>query len=505
MTEKLLEQINSIDGVIGTLSFGGATVYRAEKKLSVVFRSSSAQPKDLPEKIENLLRKNIPASFSAVEVSVSKIVTRPEFVEKSVKDYFSENHKIIAQAVKEGCVTTERTGDVVSVVLSCETSVYEYLTERRIDDALKDHLEKEYSDKFEIIFKDTGFVDADENKLVVRDPYTPATKKARTFKVSEVTKFMEEDPTDTATYICDAKEGFGEVYLAGTISNVNERLSKNEKPYFIIDFSDRTGSVSGAVFPNKDKVPKLRKLDRGVDIIVRGEFQMRNGFKNFRIYNVNLCVFPQNFVPKEREKQKVADGYALIFPKPYEYETQDNFLIDKSVPSCFSGRTFVVFDLETTGVDHDDKMTEIGAVKIVDGKMTEYFTTLINPQKHIPSDVVALTGIDDEMVKTAPLFEEVCSDFYKFCYGATLVGHNVEFDIRFVRNQAKPLDFEFDNFLMDTLEIGRENVKGVANYKLNTLCDLFGIKFRHHRAMSDAAATAELFIELIRLKGKMPF
>ena len=99
----------------------------------------------------------------------------------------------------------------------------------------------------------------------------------------------------------------------------------------------------------------------------------------------------------------------------------------------------------------------------------------------------------------------MCADFYKFCYGATLIGHNVEFDIRFVRNQSKPLDYIFDNPLMDTLAIAREVVYGVANYKLNTLCEKFGIKFRHHRAYSDAFATAELFIELIRIRKSLPF
>ncbi|MBO7368882.1 MAG: 3'-5' exonuclease, partial [Clostridia bacterium] len=214
---------------------------------------------------------------------------------------------------------------------------------------------------------------------------------------------------------------------------------------------------------------------------------------------------PENFVPVEREKRKVANNYSFVSPKPVELEEQDNFLIDKSAPECFKGRTFVVFDLETTGTDFDDKITEIGAVKIVDGKFTERFTTLINPGKHIPKDVAELTGIDDDTVKDALSYEKVCADFYKFCYGATLIGHNVEFDIRFVRNQSKPLDYIFDNPLMDTLAIAREVVYGVANYKLNTLCEKFGIKFRHHRAYSDAFATAELFIELIRIRKSLPF
>ena len=505
MTEELLKKINSIEGVAGRLTYGGATIFKAEKKLSVFFNSSCAQNKLITQKIEDVLRKILPPSFMTIEVFVRKIITTPEFVENFLLDYFSANNKIISDSVAEGKIDVFKEGEIFNVNVSCEETACKYLAERGMKAVLESVLEKEFSDKFSVTFIDTGFVEADKEKLGERAATEEIRKKDRFLTVTDVTKFMEEDPTSVATYICDAKEGAGEVYLAGTIQNVRELVTKTEKPYFIIDFSDRTGVISGAVFPNKDAVKKLRKLDKDVDIIVRGEFLTHNGYKNLRIYNISLCVFPKNFVPIEREKRKVADKYRVVFPKEYEYEKQDNFLIDRSVPDCFIGRSFVVFDLETTGTDLDDKMTEIGAVKIVDGKMTECFTTLVDPKKHIPAEVVAITGIDDDMVKGAPIFEDVCSDFYKFCYGSTLVGHNVEFDIRFVRNQSKPLDYLFDNPLMDTLELGRECVYGVANYKLNTLCDKFGITFRHHRAMSDAAATAELFIELIRIKGKLPF
>ena len=109
------------------------------------------------------------------------------------------------------------------------------------------------------------------------------------------------------------------------------------------------------------------------------------------------------------------------------------------------------------------------------------------------------------MVSSAPPFEDVCADFYKYCYGATLVAHNIEFDSRFLKKQSKPLDYIYDNPMMDTLAIAREVVYGVANYKLNTLCDKFEIPLVHHRAYNDAYATAQLFIEIIRLKGSLPF
>ena len=503
MNERILREINSINGVVGTVKFGGATLYRAEKRVSVVFNSSFAQPKDLPERIEKLLLGYIPGGYD-ISVDVKKIVTEAEFVVKEVASYLRSAHGIACATVTEKEITVIKE-DKVRVNVLCEKTVFDFCSNGSVGAEIEKLLSEKFADAFTVEFTDKGFSPANEAVLTERKAFAPVKSERRTLRVTDVSKYFDDDKTDVATYIADTKDMLGEVYLAGVITNVRELITKTDKPYFIIDFTDRTGMISGTIFPNKDKIPKLRKLDKGVSIILRGEFSMRGEFRNLRIYSINLCIFPENFVPVEREKRKVANNYSFVSPKPVELEEQDNFLIDKSAPECFKGRTFVVFDLETTGTDFDDKITEIGAVKIVDGKFTERFTTLINPGKHIPKDVTEITGIDDDMVKDALSYEKVRADFYKFCYGATLIGHNVEFDIRFVRNQSKPLDYIFDNPLMDTLAIAREVVYGVANYKLNTLCEKFGIKFRHHRAYSDAFATAELFIELIRIRKSLPF
>ena len=113
MTETLLEKINSIEGVVGSLYYGGATLSKTERKLSVVFNSSNAQERDLPERIENLLRHLLPQSFKKIEVSVRKIVTRPEFVERAILDYIEKNNKIVSSSVSEGQIeVTKGGGDV---------------------------------------------------------------------------------------------------------------------------------------------------------------------------------------------------------------------------------------------------------------------------------------------------------------------------------------------------------------------------------------------------------
>ncbi|MBP5177793.1 MAG: 3'-5' exoribonuclease, partial [Clostridia bacterium] len=442
-----------------------------------------------------------------VKIEINKIIALDEFVIKTVVDYLKDAHRVAFSAMTEGDVSVKRDGGVINVRMKLESTTFSFFIGKNVASELKAHLEKTFVDDFIVTATDAGGAAVDASTLVPTEKEAPApqTKFRRKLKVDEVQKYFDDDGTDEATYIADTFDMLGDVYLAGVITSIKESISKSDKPYYRIDLSDRTGSVSGLIFPNKDKIPKMKKLTDGCEVILRGRFEMRGEYRNLRINSINLCVFPKNFVPQARPKKAVPDRYALIEPKPLAMEKQDNFLEHKTIPACLVGRTFVVFDFETTGTEFDDRITEIGAVKIVDGVLTECFTTLVDPHKHIPANITELTGIDDEMVKDAPDFKAVCPDFYKFCKDATLVAHNIEFDSRFLKVQSEPLDYYFDNPQMDTLQIARGVVKDVANYKLNTLCDRYHIVFRHHRALSDAVATGELFVELIREKGELPF
>ena len=150
------------------------------------------------------------------------------------------------------------------------------------------------------------------------------------------------------------------------------------------------------------------------------------------------------------------------------------------------------------------KITEIGAVKIVDGVIQDCFTTLINPKVPISQKITELTGITDEMVADKPVFSEVVGDFYKYIDGATLIAHNAMFDVTFIKKASEKEGYYVENQYLDTMEIARKEIMGLKNYKLNTICDHFGIEFLHHRAMSDAHATAKMFLEIIKLKKRLP-
>ena len=151
-----------------------------------------------------------------------------------------------------------------------------------------------------------------------------------------------------------------------------------------------------------------------------------------------------------------------------------------------------------------DRIIEIGAYKICDGAICESFSSFINPEKKLSDEIIKLTGITEEMVSGAPTYEQAMPDFFKFCEGSVLVGHNIAgFDFKFVDYYCAKLGYMFERKLIDTIPLSQE-LLFLSNYKLNTVADRFGITFNHHRAVDDALVTAKIFIELIKIKKSLP-
>ncbi len=209
--------------------------------------------------------------------------------------------------------------------------------------------------------------------------------------------------------------------------------------------------------------------------------------------------------------------------------------------------TYVVFDIETTGLSKEKEMiTEIGAVKVADGKIIDRFSIFVNPQRPISAEITKLTGITDDMVKDAPTIENVLPEFLKFCEDTVLVAHNASFDTGFIRIAAEraglgelhhtivdtlelarallpelnkhKLDIvcehlgvtlngiaaeraglgELHHTIVDTLELARALLPELNKHKLDIVCEHLGVTLNgHHRAVNDAEATAEVFIKFL--------
>ncbi len=167
--------------------------------------------------------------------------------------------------------------------------------------------------------------------------------------------------------------------------------------------------------------------------------------------------------------------------------------------------TYVVFDLETTGLNNkSDKIIEIGAVKVKNGEIIDRFSTFVYPERHIEPKISKLTGIYDEMVEGYGTEEDIVPEFMGFIGDSVLVAHNAGFDVGFLRRFAKEKGDNIDNTVIDTLELSRALLPALNNFKLDTVCDELNISLEnHHRAVHDAEATALCFMEFIKmLKSK---
>lgn len=160
-----------------------------------------------------------------------------------------------------------------------------------------------------------------------------------------------------------------------------------------------------------------------------------------------------------------------------------------------------VVDIETTGsVSGRDGLTEIALVRVREGRIEHRWRTFVNPLQPIPQFITHLTGISDDMVRSAPHIREILDDITGFVGDDILVGHNVRFDAGFInyelrRHGRRPIA----NPLVDTLALSRRTIAEVPNYKLGTLTRELGFDVeRHHRALADAVATAELLVYCIR-------
>lgn len=161
----------------------------------------------------------------------------------------------------------------------------------------------------------------------------------------------------------------------------------------------------------------------------------------------------------------------------------------------------VVFDIETTGFSNqNDKIIEIGAVKVVDGTITEKFSTFVNPQVPIPFEIEKLTSITDEMVMGADTIDIVLPKFLAFCEGCILVAHNARFDTGFIAKNARDLNLPADYTIVDTVGLARVLLPELHNFKLDTVAKELSVSLEnHHRAVDDAGCTAEIYVKFLQM------
>ena len=208
-------------------------------------------------------------------------------------------------------------------------------------------------------------------------------------------------------------------------------------------------------------------------------------------------------IDKIKGKYK-AKGESLDFKVIYGVEA---YLVDdlKDIVTNSRGQsiddTYVVFDIETTGFSAlTDRIIEIGAVKVVQGKIVDKFSTFVNPKVPIPYRIEHLTGINDEMVIDAETIDIVLPKFLEFSKGAIMVAHNADFDMSFIMQNARNMGMEYEATYVDTVALARVLIPSISRYKLDNVAKALGVSLEnHHRAVDDAGCTAEIFVKFVEM------
>ena len=220
-------------------------------------------------------------------------------------------------------------------------------------------------------------------------------------------------------------------------------------------------------------------------------------------------AFPEALHAQEGKQKDIIGDMKII------YGIEAYYINDENSISVVRGRsaepldgTFIVFDLETTGLNPaSEEITEIAAVRVVEGEIRDSFQTYVNPHKPIPAEITELTGISDETVADAPDLDKAVPEFLAWAGEGRypLVAHNAGFDMGFLRTACQRLGIEREFTSIDTLEMSRLMLPHMHKFKLNILAKELQVgPFEHHRASEDAAVLGRIYVKLLkRLREEM--
>jgi len=508
MTAEIIEEIRSVSKNLSRAILRGLTLDRATNTVTAKIITDEAFTPADEAGADEVIKKHVPAYFKS-KVEISKLTPDEEMVKRKVGEAVCALSNVVYATLGKDDIKVEKCAGGFKYVICVAQSIAPANLCERVDEYLKSRFCGNFSGECRKSDKNLEDLEVEE-----RHDEIEFEMPVRTFKIEDFEILEGEKIRTTAVYMSDLNLVSDEVILCGTIEEIRERTYTNkkgvEKTYYNFVLSDTTARAYVTYFTRLKTIEKIKQLKVGDSIVCTGLNESFNGNLRYTAKTIDFGRPPKGFVPEKRASKPVPRYYKTVTPQPYTDFEQTDFFTETSTPECLKGHTFVVFDLETTGLNSSpvsgnmDKIIEIGAYKITDGEISECFSTFINPERKLSEEIINLTGITEEMVADAPKTEEVMPDFYKFCYGSILVGHNVAgFDFKFVDHYCANCGYILERNIIDTIPLSQE-LLFLSNYKLNTVADKFNITFNHHRATDDALATAKIFIELIKLKKSLP-
>lgn len=520
MQNRFTEEFAKVTkGAFPMLKFKSATYEKAVGVLTVRFLISAFDARSFDDGMKEKVNDALKEMFNGVAVHAEYIRTYADenTVRNKVAEFFNLHNQMVFRKMSPENVRIDITHDYITVTLCFETCLYKILEAADTVRNLTDFLDENFNPSVEVILRETQ----NESPAPVDDesPIDTVVVRNSSLRLIEAeagekiyTRGKVSGVNRMAAYIGDVKSAADGAVLCGRISGVTRRTYKNKKftpdnpkngpeelPLIRFFLDDTTGRIECVCFPRAEEADAFDALNDGDEIVCAGKVSVSgyNGTLSLAVNALFRAKIDFSCI-KPAESKPAPAKYGVLRPEPYT-EVQKKTLFDepesKPVSPFFKGKTFVVFDFETTGLDVSTvEPIEIGAAKVVDGKITQTFTSLLDPRCPIPETVVEKTHINDRMVEGMPTFRDVLPDFFKFTRGAVLVGHNISgYDFPLLSRFADEAGYVFDNEVEDTLILARRYITEARQFSLESLSRMFGITHDDaHRAMADVLATVDL-------------
>lgn len=403
----------------------------------------------------------------------------------------------------------------IKCTIKVQQSFFEIFKEKLLD-KLKTHLESKFPQEIELVEymtkdREVGSVEFTQSKAVVaairQIPFTCKQKIIGRRNVDNINNTFAE-------YIRDIKPiNQKRIIVCGEITDVNEfqytpsaekeKVKQNtsyepvKKDMLKVKISDTTGIIECTYFLNEQDQKRRGELVVGANIAVDGNVNVYNG----RIgITANAFFFADIQYSKINiKKGKVAPkNYLTISPEKYHVEIQGELGRSTEIPESLKNNKFVIFDLETSGLDIlKYEIIDFAAVKIIDGRVVEKLESLFNPGAKLDPKVTELTNITDKMLQDKPKIIDAIGDIYKFFDDCIICGHNSDvFDIPFLKKYYEETGYVFNNKTIDTLVLAKKYLR-LSSYKLSSIAENFGFASPNaHRALADVEMTYKVLLKI---------
>ena len=522
----LIDEFNNLAGGEYNFTLKSASLNESADfcVIEILYKDGTLISPELKKKLEAKLKSLAPEKYKYelkfVKNYISSARITDDILKLLKKDYSSIFFKL------DEVASTNKHFEIRLVI---DNLSFEHAKGKKLDSVICTYLKNLYEDyDFNCELSSAEVFKEDEEKILKENYREVEVDSAslRKIEFKDVIMLIGEDISGSADYIKDKVAPEKSVTLCGKITSIKSYVMKKklkddgeqkpaseqpeddkpayERKFYKFELADFTGQITCVCFSNKDTQAKAEKLEVGSVVAVVGNIEddSYSGGICMKVSSLGYCTLPEKqeeVIVYHEEKP----FYEFVEPQPVVMYAQDNllnFAEEKKVPAYLAGKTFVCYDFETTGLHFEagDRIIEIGAVKIVDGKITEKFMSYVNPEMPIPPESSKISGIVDDDVKDAPKDFQVLQDFYKFTRGSIIIGYNnINFDNVFLIGQGKKCRWNFDNETDDVYRFAQKYVHGVRNYRLGTVAEKLGVTLDNaHRAVYDALATAEVFLKI---------